>query len=148
MVDEWKPTVQQTAFVADVIATDYENISESYRKAYPDSHSKWAGVDAYRLLKNKHIKALIEQIQQDIRAKFVLIAPEALERLKYLADNADSEKVMLEANKEILDRGGFKPPEKVELSNLGIFGSADPEDIKRMIRDRQNEKEQVKEAQI
>lgn len=144
----WEPTDQQLAFAKDVVETNFDNITESYRKAYPNAASKYASQEAYRLLRNKHIKTLIEQIQQDMRSKFVLLAPAALERLEDLAENADSEKVKLEANKEILDRAGLKAPDKVELSLPGVFGSADPEDIKKAIRRKQEVVEQTKKEMV
>lgn len=139
----WEPTEHQLAFAKDVIETNFENITASYRRAYPKASEKWASQEAYQLMRNPHIKALIEQIQQDLRSKFILLAPAALERLEDLAENADSEKVKLEANKEILDRAGLKAPDKVELSLPGIFGDADPEAIKKMIRDKQDLKKQA-----
>jgi phage terminase small subunit len=141
----WEPTEHQLAFAKDVIETNFDNITESYRKAYPDASAKWAASEAYRLMRNPRIKALIEQIQQDTRSKFILLAPAALQRLEDLAENADSEKVKLAANMEILDRAGLKAPDKVELSLPGIFGDADPESIKKMIRDKQIIKEQAKQ---
>jgi phage terminase small subunit len=108
--------------------------TEAYRQAYPNFQGKYISQEAWRLLKNPKIRDLIDQIQQDVRARFVLMAPEALERLENLAKDADSEKVRLEANKEILDRAGLKPPEKVELSHLGIFGGTSLEEVKDIIR--------------
>ena len=137
----WEPTDQQIEFAKDLVATNFDNITESYRKAYPKASDKWASQEAYALLRNKHIKTLIEQIQQDMRAKFTLLAPAALERLEDLAENADSEMVKLKANQEILDRAGLKAPDKVELSLPGVFGDAKPDDIRAMIRRKQEEKE-------
>lgn len=150
MADEksWEPNEQQLAFAKDVVETNFENITESYRKAYPNASEKYAGHDAFRLLRNPRIKGLIEQISQDMRAKFTLLAPEALARLEELAENADSEKVKLAANLEILDRAGLKAPDKVELSLPGVFGDASPEAIKRMIKDKQKIKEQAKEEMV
>ena len=140
----WIPTENQLNFAKDVLETNFENITSSYKKAYPNCAEKWASQEAYRLLRNPRIKSLIEQIQQDIRSKFILLAPGALERLLDLSENADSEKVKLQASIEILDRAGLKAPDKVELSLPAIFGDADPEKIKQMIRDKQIAKEQVK----
>jgi len=144
----WEPTPNQLEFAKNVVITNFENISESYRKAYPKSSEKWAGLEAHRLLRNPKIKGLIEQISQDLRAKFTLIAPEALARLEELAENADSEVVKLKANLEILDRAGQKAPDKVELSLPGIFGDASPEAIKAMIKDRQNIKEKANKEMV
>lgn len=139
----WTPTDKQLAFAKDVVENNFENITESYRKAYPDASAKWAAQEAHRLMRNPRIKSLIEQIQQDLRSRFILLAPAALHRLEELAENADSEKVKLAANVEILDRAGLRAPDKVELSLPGIFGDADPEKIKQMIRDKQSTKEQA-----
>jgi hypothetical protein len=69
-----------------------------------------------------------------MRARFVLIAPEAQERLENLSKTAISEHVRLQANLEILDRAGLDSPKKVELSGLGVFGDAKPDDLKDLIK--------------
>lgn len=140
----WEPTEHQLAFAKNVVETNFENITESYRKAYPKASAKWAQQDAHQLMRNPKVKALIEQIQQDTRSKFVLLAPAALERLEDLAENADSEVVKLKANQEILDRAGFRAPDKVELSLPGVFGEASPEAIKAMIKNKQETREKAK----
>lgn len=144
----WEPTDNQLAFAKNVVESNFENITESYRQAYPNASCKWAQQEAYKLMRNPRIKGLIEQISQDVRAKFTLLAPEALARVQELAENADSEKVKLAANLEILDRGGFRAPDKVELSLPGIFGEASPDAIKAMIRDRQVVKDKVKDEMV
>ena len=140
----WIPSEKQLSFAKDVVESNFENVTASYKRAYPDASAKWAAQEAYRLMRNPRIKSLIEQIQQDLRSRFILLAPAALHRLEELAENADSEKVKLAANVEILDRAGLKAPDKVELSLPAIFGDADPEKIKQLIRDKQIAKEQVK----
>ena len=139
MAKEWAPTEAQLNFAKDVVSSNFENITESYKKAYPNASAKWASQEAYQLLHNRHIKSLIEQIQQDIRSKFTLVAPAAFDQLIDLAENADSEKVKLTAILEILDRGGFTKPNRVELELTGVFGSASPEDIRDEIRRKQEE---------
>jgi len=143
LTESWEPTENQLAFAKDVVETNFENITESYRKAYPNASAKWAAQESYKLMRNPRIKTLLEQLQQDLRAKFTLLAPDALARLEDLAENADSEKVKLAANIEILDRAGLRAPDKVELSLPGIFGDASPESIKKMIRDKQELKEKA-----
>ena len=141
---EWSPTENQLAFAQNVVESNFHNVTESYRQAYPNASEKWASIEAYRLMRNPKIKGLIEQIQQDTRSKFILLAPAALERLEELAENADSEMVKLKANQEILDRAGLRAPDKVELSLPGVFGDASPDAIKQMIRSKQEAKEKVK----
>jgi phage terminase small subunit len=130
--NQWKPTEKQLKFVEEYTKTG--NASASYREAYPECSPNNAGSEGYKLLRNPNIKALVEQIQQDMRARFVLIAPEAQERLEYLSKTAISEHVRLQANLEILDRAGLDSPKKVELSGLGVFGEAKPDDLKDMIK--------------
>lgn len=144
----WEPTPSQLSFAEDVVATNYNNITESYRKAYPNASAQYASQSAHELMRNPHIRTLIEQISQDLRAKFTLLAPEALARLEDLAENADSEKVKLAANIEILDRAGLKAPDKVELSLPGVFGDANPEEIKRRIRERQELAEKARKEMV
>jgi predicted RecB family endonuclease len=114
---------------------------DAYRQAYPNAKHAYLSQDAQKLLRKPKIREMIEEIQQDVRARFVLLAPEAQERVLDLATNAEQEKVRLQANIEILDRAGLKPPERVELQHLGVFGSMDPEEIKNMIRDNLSKKE-------
>ena len=46
-------------------------------------------------------------------------ATKALRRIMHLSDNAKSEYVQLEASKDILDRAGYKAPDKVMHSHVG-----------------------------
>jgi len=140
----WEPTEKQLAFAKDVVETNFDNITESYRQAYPDASAKWAAQEAYKLMRNPKVKGLIEQIQQDTRSKFVLLAPAALHRIEDLAENADSEMVKLKANQEILDRAGLRAPDKIELALPGVFGDASPDAIKAMIKNKQETREKAK----
>lgn len=83
---------------------------------------------------NPNVRAYVEQLQQAMRQKFVEMAPSAQIRLEELSLSATSEKVRLEANIQILDRAGMKPPEKVEFSGIGIFGNASIDEIREQLR--------------
>ena len=48
-----------------------------------------------------------------------LNATKALKRIVDLSDSAKSEYVQLEASKDILDRAGYKAPDKVMHSHVG-----------------------------
>jgi hypothetical protein len=132
-VDTTPPTEKQEKFAKVYVETG--SPIKALTEAYPDNVGKYRNQDAWKLLRNPKIRDLIEQIQQDCRAKFVTLAPEMLEALEDMARSADSEKVRLQAIIEILDRSGLKPPEKVELSALGVFGSASVSDIKQMVKE-------------
>lgn len=123
-----------------------DTLVDAFTEAFPDrSHSKWVHKYAYKVAKDPRIRDQIELIQQAVRAQFVIAAPKAFQNLLDLADNAKGEKVKLQANVEILDRAGLKPPEKVEMLHVGIFGSASNEDIRSLIRGRIEGPENTKE---
>ena len=65
-------------------------------------------------LKKQFAREIAEQTQQMI----VDSIPGALSQLKNLAESAQSESVRLGAVKDILDRAGLKPVEKVEQTNI------------------------------
>ncbi len=65
-------------------------------------------------LKKQFAREIAEQTQQMI----VDSIPGALTQLKNLAESAQSESVRLGAVKDILDRAGLKPVEKVEQTNI------------------------------
>lgn len=110
-------------------------LAEAYREAFPEkSSSKYIAVYATRLVRNPKVREYIDIIQQATRLQFIMETPQAFERMKQLSESAESEKVKLEATKDILDRGGLKPPERVESIHVGIFGSASTQDIKTLIR--------------
>jgi hypothetical protein len=129
-----KPTVQQTKF--SQIYAETNDAILAYKLAYPEnaSKTKYVSSNAYHKLDNPKVKALIDEIQQGLRAQFIMLAPDALDQLVNLANNAESEKVKLEANKEILYGAGLRPPEQIEMKQVGMFGGASPEDIRDMIR--------------
>lgn len=129
-----KLTTQQVIFAK--IYAETQDAIVAYRTAYPDRADKvkYLKSTAYHKLSQPNMKALIEEIQQAMRAQYVLMSPEALDNLWRLATDAESEKVRLEANREILYGAGLKPPEQIEMKQVGIFGSASPENIRDMIR--------------
>lgn len=89
---------------------------------------------ASRLLKNVKVKDYIEELQRERRERVLLkmsgMSEKALENLFDLAINAESEQVKLQANKDLLDRTGFKPTDKIEnktdLNGKIEFGFVDP----------------------
>lgn len=131
---KWEPTPAQRKFAEEYVKGGMKDATAAYRIAYPNNKGKYIKEDAWRALRHPNIRQLIEEIQQDSRSQFVVMAPEAIDRLLDLAMNAQSEKVRLEANVEIIDRAGLKPPDKVELHHLGVFGDLGTDDIRNMIR--------------
>ncbi len=141
-----KLSAQQRKF-AEVYAVTNDPI-KAYREAYGEeraNNAKYLLSTALHKLDNPKIKALVEEIQQGVRAQFVIMAPDAFKNLVDLANNAESEKVRLEANKEILYGAGFKPPEEVQLKHVGIFGDMSLDEMREMIR-RRIEEETAQDA--
>lgn len=146
-----KINTRQAKF-AQIYATTNDAIL-AYKEAYPEnaSKAKYVNSSAYHKLSDPKIKALIEEIQQGSRAQLIMLAPDALQNIIDLANNAESEKVKLDANKEILYGAGLKPPEQIEMKSVGIFGSASPTEIRDMIKaglEEEPVKEEIKEAEV
>lgn len=76
-------------------------------KQWPDLTPESASVKANRLLKNDNVREYI-QSHAKTAAKNVL----------ELANNAESEAVRLSANKDILDRAGYKPDDEQARQRL------------------------------
>jgi phage terminase small subunit len=68
-----------------------------------------AAVEAWRLLRNPRIQ---QELQQQVRERFVQHAPAALGTIVELAQSAKSGMVRLLAAQDLLDRAGFKPVER------------------------------------
>tara|TARA_R110002020_G_scaffold188919_3_gene387776 strand:- start:2636 stop:3028 length:393 start_codon:yes stop_codon:yes gene_type:complete len=73
-------------------------------------------VSATRALKTPHVQ---QYMMQSISESMGLNATKALNKIVSLSSNAKSEYVSLEASKDILDRAGFKAPDKVMHSHVG-----------------------------
>ena len=73
-------------------------------------------VSASKALKTPHVQ---QYMMQAIADSMGLNATKALNKIVSLSNNAKSEYVSLEASKDILDRAGFKAPDKVMHSHVG-----------------------------
>ena len=69
----------------------------------------YARVSASRMLRKPEVQAYM---MQEIQRGFGLNSAKASAKLVALSQGAKSEYVQLEASKDILDRGGFKAPDK------------------------------------
>lgn len=112
--------------------------TEAYKQTYPDQalRSKNLTVMAYKLAHNPKVREQISILQEAVRLQLIAEAPAAFDRIKNLAENAKGEKVKLEANLEILDRAGLKPPNRVESIQIGLWGSLGAEDIRGLVKRR------------
>lgn len=130
-----RPTAKDVIF-AKVYAETGDAV-KAYKAAYGEERAskiKYLSSTASQKLKSPVIKSLVEDMQQGMRAQFVLLAPDALNNLWELANSAASEKVRLEANREILYGAGLRPIEEVKLTSSGLFGGTTVDDIRELIR--------------
>lgn len=81
---------------------------------------------------NPDIVAELHRIRESLKAEIVKEAPYAFKRLVQLAKGARSERVRLEANKDILDRAGFSEPIKIQA--MSLFALMTPEQLKEILR--------------
>lgn len=143
-VDTEKPILSEKNFRFASLIASGKSAPEAYKEVFPErASSKWMAANAYALAKNPKIKEHIDTIQQATRLQIVLELPDALDRVKVLAKDAKQERVRLDANLQILDRGGMKAPQKVESIQIGIFGSLNPDDMKEILRSNLKKKQEV-----
>lgn len=100
-------TGKQMALV-DTLVAEGCTIKEAAKKAgYADGES--GRVTASKALKLPHVQ---QYMMQAVTETLGVNATFAASKLLKLASGAKSEYVQLEASKDILDRAGFKPPDK------------------------------------
>lgn len=118
-----------------LFAETYFEISNGTKAAISAGYGEaGAHTEANRLLKNVKIREYLDEMAQQRRERVLLkmsaMSEKALKNLFDLAQNADSEQVRLQANKDLLDRTGFKPADKIEsktdLNGKIEFGFVDP----------------------
>jgi len=77
-----------------------------------------ADKQGYQTLKKSHVA---EYMYQQIQESFGINSLKAQSTLAKLAQNAKSEYVQMESAKDILDRAGFKAPDKHQHQIVGDF---------------------------
>ena len=83
-------------------------------------------IDAGYNVKNRDVAmAMGSQIVQSLPVRQYLesIASKSAKNIEILSDTAENEAVRLSANKDILDRAGYKAPEKVLNLNMNVKDS-------------------------
>ena len=106
--------------LVDTIVTTGCTITEASKIAGYSTRTsnESARVSASRMLRNPEVqKYMFEQIQHNLG----MSAVKAQSRLLDLCTSAKSEYVQLEASKDILDRSGFKAPDKHQHLVKGEF---------------------------
>jgi phage terminase small subunit len=116
-------------------AESYFELNNGTRAAIAAGYAvKSAHAEASRQLKNVKVRDYLEELQKErrerIQNRLAAMATTAAEMIFELAQGAESENVRLTALKDILDRSGYKPTDKVENKNEHsgkiTFGFIDP----------------------
>ena len=109
-----KLTAKQKKLVDTLVAKGCSIKQASEEAGYAKGES--GRVTASKALKTPHVQ---QYMMQTISDSMSLNATKALNKIVALSSNAKSEYVSLEASKDILDRAGFKAPDKVMHSHVG-----------------------------
>ena len=109
-----KITEKQKKLVDTLVAKGCSIKQASEEAGYAKGES--GRVTASKALKTPHVQQFMMQTISDSMS---LNATKALNKIVALSSNAKSEYVSLEASKDILDRAGFKAPDKVMHSHVG-----------------------------
>ena len=109
-----KLTEKQMALVDIMVAKGLPAAKAAVEAGYAEGKSGY--VSAYKALKTPHVQ---QYMMQTISDSMSLNATKALNKIVALSSNAKSEYVSLEASKDILDRAGFRAPDKVMHSHVG-----------------------------
>ena len=109
-----KITEKQKKLVDTLVAKGCSIKQASEEAGYAKGES--GKVTASKALKTPHVQ---QYMMQTISDSMSLNATKALNKIVSLSSNAKSEYVSLEASKDILDRAGFKAPDKVMHSHVG-----------------------------
>lgn len=103
-------TEKQRALVDTLVAKGCSITEAAHEAGYAEGDS--GRVTASKALKLPHVQAyMLQQVAEALG----LSAARAAAKMVQLATNARSEYVQLEASKDILDRTGFKPPDRKQI---------------------------------
>lgn len=74
---------------------------------------------------------LTKEIDAEQKLQLEGYAPRAIRQIQNLAENAESENVKLKANADLLDRAGWKPVDKTEITEGNRYDDMTAEEIQR-----------------
>jgi len=108
-------TSRQKALVDLMVSTGCSVSEASTRAGYK---GKTPDVIGYQTLKKPHVASYM---YEQIKSSFGVSSLSAQHKLLQLSQNAKSEYVQMESAKDILDRAGFKAPDKHQHQIVGDF---------------------------
>ena len=74
------------------------------------------------------------EIDEEQKLQLEGYAPKAIKQIQGLAENAESENVKLKANADLLDRAGWKPVDKTEVTETGRLESMSTEEVEEELK--------------
>jgi len=74
---------------------------------------------------------LTKEIDTEQKAQLRGYAPKAISQIQNLAENAESENVRLKANADLLDRAGWKPVDKQEITEANAYENMTDEELQK-----------------
>jgi len=101
-------TSLQQSFIEHYVADGGDVYQAAKKAGYAESGARANG---HKMLRNPLIQKQIQKLTLETINGY---APKAVAVVMHLARNARSEYVQLQAAQDILDRAGFKPPERVD----------------------------------
>ena len=102
-------TAKQKELVDTIVATGCSITEASQKVGYAKGES--GRVTASKTLRLPKVQ---QYLMQQVGHHLALASVSGMKRLRHLLDHAKSEYVQLEASRDILDRVGFKAPDKVK----------------------------------
>lgn len=108
-------TSKQKTLVDTLVST---GCSVSDASKHAGFKGKTPGVQGYQTLKKPHVASYM---YEQIKESFGISSLKAQHKLLQLSQNAKSEYVQMESAKDILDRAGFKAPDKHQHQIIGDF---------------------------
>ena len=76
---------------------------------------------------------LTKEIDDEQKAQLRGYAPKAINQIQALAENAESENVRLKANADLLDRAGWKPIDKQEITETTAIEDMSDEELQEQL---------------
>ena len=74
---------------------------------------------------------LTKEIDTEQKAQLQGYAPKAISQIQSLAEKAESENVRLKANADLLDRAGWKPVDKQEITEANAYENMTDEELQK-----------------
>jgi len=113
-VSERPLTDRAKRFVEHIVSTGCSGAEAAVAVGYAEGSSR---TQAYRLLNDQRV---LDAMHQAIKRKLAVSGVRAAEKMLALSIGARSERVQMEASKDLLDRGGYGISNETSLTGISI----------------------------